>query len=70
MSLPELRSLAGGFHVQDEVHIALLVADHVLGAVPGGGDEAHRLQLGGDAGRVGAGELDELEAVGAQRIFE
>ncbi len=70
MRLAELGRLARGIHVQDEVDVALLVADHVLGAVPGGGHKAQRLELTGHASRVGAGEFDELEAVGAQRIVE
>jgi len=54
--------------VDDEVDIALLVEQHVLVAVPGDRLEAHALeQLAerlGSARRV----LDELEAVGLDRV--
>jgi hypothetical protein len=56
-------------HVQYEIDIALLVPQHVLGPVPRHGGEPHgfedlRQRLG-----IRAGELDELEPVGTERIF-
>ncbi len=40
----ELRGLAGRLHVEDEVDVALGEAQHVLGAVPRYGGEAHQLE--------------------------
>ena len=66
----ERRRLAGRLHVEDEVDVALREAQHVLGAVPGDGREAHQLEQPLQPLRLGRGELDELEAVGAERIVE
>ena len=40
----KLRRLAARLHVQDEIDVALLVAQHVLGAVARHGREAHGLE--------------------------
>ena len=41
---------------------------HCLAAVAGDGGEAEAAEQRFEAGHVGAGELDELEAVGAHRV--
>src|SRR5262249_5715439 len=59
---------AFGLGVDDEVDAALLVEQHVLGAVARGSDEAHLLEQGAKRLGVPGGVFDELEAVGAHRV--
>ncbi|OIQ69918.1 hypothetical protein GALL_484760 [mine drainage metagenome] len=66
----EFRGLPLGLHVQDQVDVALAKPQHVLGAVFGDSREAHHLEQGLQALRLGRGEFDELEAVGAQWVVE
>jgi hypothetical protein len=66
----EVGRLTLRLHVEDEVDVVLLVADDVLGAVLGDGGEADLLEVGGELFRLRRGELDELEAVGADGIVE
>src|SRR3546814_5551512 len=49
--------------IEDEVHVALAVERHVLGAVPGDGGKAEGLEKASELDRLRRGELDELEAV-------
>ena len=64
----ELVGMAGRLQVEQEVDVALLVADRLRAMVADMGEA----ELGEQAAHrfgVGAGELDELEAVEAERIF-
>jgi hypothetical protein len=56
--------------VQQEVDLALLVADHVLALVPPHGREAHALEQLAHAVRIGSRELHKFEAVRAQGVLE
>src|SRR5690606_4327885 len=62
--------LARRLHVEDEVDVALLVAEHVLRAVFRDGRKAERLEQLRELVWIGRGEFDELETVSAQRVFE
>src|SRR5665213_557023 len=66
----KLRGLAARLHVEDEVDAALLVAQHVLGAVARHCGESHGLKYPREPFRIRAGELHEFEAVGAEWIVE
>ena len=57
--------LAGRLHVEDEVDVALGVVAHVLRAVVADMGEAQLDEQAGQRLGIGAGELDELEAVEA-----
>jgi len=57
-----------GLGVHDEVYVALPVEQDVLGAVPGDGGEAHFAEEPSERGRIRRRVLDELEAVGAERV--
>lgn len=65
----EVGDLTGRLFIDDQVHAALLVAGRGLGRVLAGGDEAQLLDQGLHGRRIGAGELDELEAVEAQGVL-
>src|SRR2546426_2857823 len=54
--------------VDDEVDVALLVEQHVLVAVPGDRLEAHALEQLAERPGIGHRVLDELEAVGLDRV--
>ena len=66
----ERRRLARRLHVQDEVDVALLVANDILRPVPRHGREAERLEQFPQLVRIGRGVFDELEPIGAQRIVK
>ena len=54
--------------VDDEVDVALLVEQHVLVAVPGDRLEAQALEQLAERTGIGHRVLDELEAVGLDRV--
>src|SRR3989442_4019553 len=54
--------------VDDEVDVALLVEQHVLVTVPGDRLEPHALEESAERLRIRRGVLDELEAVGVDRV--
>jgi hypothetical protein len=58
-----------GRAVDQQGDVALLQPDHVIGRVHMRLGETHQLQPGHHGRRVGAGELDEIEAVDAERVF-
>src|SRR6266851_2191522 len=60
---------APGLGVDDEIDVALAIEGHVFGAMPRRRDKAHALEQTAEFRRVGRGIFDELEAVGAHRIF-
>jgi hypothetical protein len=55
--------------VHDEVHLPLAVQEHVLRAMARDRRKPHLLEKGTQQLRVRGGVLDELEAVGAHRVF-
>jgi hypothetical protein len=59
---------AGGLGVEDEIRPALAPERHVLAAVAGHLDEAEAREDPAEMLGVGAGELDEFEAVRAHRV--
>ncbi|MNU49612.1 hypothetical protein D3C71_385580 [compost metagenome] len=65
----EVGGLSGRFVIDQQVGLALLVAGDLLGRMGVGGDEAQLLDQTLHGGRIGAGELDELEAVEADGVF-
>ena len=69
MLLGEAAGEAVGLGVDDEVDVALPVKRHIPGAVPGDRREAHGLEQFMKLLRFGRGVFDELEAVGAHRVF-
>ena len=58
------------FGVEDEIDVALSVVGDILVAVPAHRDEAELFELLGEPGGIRAGELDEFEPVGAQRVCD
>ena len=64
------RRLARRLHVQDEVDVALLVANDILRAMLRDRREAEALEQLAQRMRVGRGVFDELEAVSAKWIVE
>ena len=70
MFLAEVRRLAGFFLVHQEADVTLLVAGDVLGLVLGDSGEAEALKQRLDFFRFRARILDELKAVGAQRVLK
>ena len=67
--LGEAAGEAVGLGIDDEVDVALPVERHVPGTVLGDRREAHGLEQVVELLRLGRGVLDELEAVGAHRVF-
>ena len=59
---------ASGLGVDDEVDLSLAIEEHILGAVLRDRREAHLLEQPAERGRVRRRVLDELEAVGAERV--
>ena len=59
---------AAGVGVDDDVHVALAVQQHLARAVPRHRAEAHHLQHLAQRLRLAGGVLDELDAVQAQRV--
>ena len=66
--LAEIGDLPGGVHVEQEIDVALGIAADILGFVIGDMGEAHGREQVRQRLRIGAGELDELEAVEAERV--
>ena len=67
--LGEAAGEAVGLGIDDEVDVALPVKRHIPGAVLGDRREAHGPEELMKLLRFGRGVLDELEAVGAHRVF-
>ena len=66
----EVRGGAFGFAIGNQVDAALAPQLHRLGAVIGNMGKAHAREHWFEQTRFGRGELDELEAVQAKRVFE
>ena len=62
--------IAAGLGIDDEIAVALLVQGDVLALVPGDLGKAHLGEQRAQQLDVGRGIFDELEAVGAHRVFE
>ena len=62
--------VAAGLGIDDEVAVALAVQGDVLALVAGDLGEAHLGEQRAQQLDVGRGIFDELEAVGAHRVFE
>src|SRR5829696_1678252 len=65
----ELVGVAGRLHVEQEIDLALLVVPDRLGAVGADVGEAQLREQPAHRFGIRAGELDELEAVEAERVF-
>ena len=70
MGLRIFLGVAAGLGIDDEVAVGLLVQRDVLALVPGDLGEAHLREQRAQKLDVGRGIFDELEAVGAHRVFE
>ena len=68
MLTTKLRGVTARLHVQNEIHITLAIVQYVLGTMACHGREAHGLKRVGERARLRAGEFDELEAIGSERI--
>ena len=68
--VPKLGWLTARLHVENEVDVALLVANDILRAVLRNRRESHLREIVAKRLRRGRGELDELKTVGANRVFE
>ena len=55
--------------VDDEVDVPLPIEQHILRPMPRDRREAHLLEQVAKRGRIGRRVLDELEAVGSERVF-
>jgi hypothetical protein len=64
----ECRREGPGLGVEDEVHAALPIEDHVLGLMLRDCGEAHDLEQTVELARVGVAKFDELETVGSHRV--
>ena len=66
----KLCRLAHRFHIEDEVDIALLKADHILGTVLRYRRKAQLAEVGGQGIRVRTGEFNKLKAISAKWVFK
>ena len=68
MLLAEMRDLSGRIHVEQEVDVALRIAADILRPMRADMSEAHLHEQVSQRIGIGAGELDELEAVQAHGV--
>src|SRR5262245_55014919 len=57
------------FRIEDEIDVALAILGNLLGTMPADQPETQGFKHLGERSRVLRGELHELEAVGAHRVF-
>ena len=69
MSLGEAGAMAVGIGIDDEIGVALAIERHRFGTMAAHGAKPHALEQAMQGGDVGAGIFDELETVGADRVF-
>jgi hypothetical protein len=68
MRQAKIRRLAFRLHIEEEINIALLEPQDVLGPMPGHSGETHAFECAFDVIGPGAGELDNLETIRADWI--
>ena len=70
MRTAKISCLTARLHVQDEIDIALLVSQYILRAVACYRRESHGFEHARQRLRIWAGEFDEFETVGAERVLK